>query len=219
MYGSVLSVLNNHQATWQAVPAFADTKETFEIKLNLLRARVAEQLGVVTGISAEKKLRTADLRSRMLLVHNALFLYARVTDNVLLRERNDLHRTDLLKMNLNEFAAHCSQLRNDLEIAGASLETYGITQQALDELLPLLQGINELNNSMRQAVIKRKGITQAISDLENELDELLRVELDRLILLYRQTAPSFVQDYESARITIHYGSSKGHKPDNPELVS
>lgn len=219
MYGSVLSVLNDNQAIWQTIPAFAGAKTSFETKVNQLRMQLTEQLGAVTGISAEKKLRTEDLRSRMLVVQHALFLLGRASGNVQLQERNHASKTILAEMTLNEFAAHCAALKNDLDSYATQLAAYGITQQSIDELIPLLQGIDELNNSTRKAIIKRKGITQAIKDLEHELDELLRVELDRLILVFRQTDPAFYHAYESARITIDYGSSKGHRPENPGLAS
>jgi hypothetical protein len=88
MYGSVLSVFNDHQSIWQSIPAFVNAKTSFETKLNQLRVRVSEQLDAVTGVSMEKKLRTEDLRNRMLLVHHALFLFGRATKNTILRERN-----------------------------------------------------------------------------------------------------------------------------------
>lgn len=219
MYGSVLSVLNDHQPTWQAVSAFANAKTAFETKLNQLRVRVTEQLGATTGIALEKKLVTADLRKRILVVQNALFLLGRASGDVVLRERNSQTKTELERLALSELAARCAELKQDLDSYAAQLAPYGITQQSIDELIPLLQGIDELNNSTRKAIIKRKGITQAIKDLEHELDELLRVELDRLILLFKQTHPAFYQAYESARITIDYGTSKGHRPENPGLAS
>lgn len=209
MYGSVLSVFNDHQSIWQTIPAFVNAKTSFETKLNQLRVRVSEQLDAVTGVSMEKKLRTEDLRSRMLLVHHALYLLGRATENTILRERNEVTKTALSKFTLNEFAAHCAVLVTDLETYATQLAEFGISQQAIDELIPMLQGIDDLNNSTRKAIIKRKGITQSIRDLEQELDELLREEFDRMILVFKQSHANFYRDYESARITIDYGTHRG----------
>ncbi|MGV3612240.1 MAG: hypothetical protein ACO1N0_14870 [Fluviicola sp.] len=222
MYGSVLSVLNDHQPSWQAVSAFVNAKTAFETKLNQLRVRVTEQLGATTGVALEKKLRITDLRKRVLIVQHALFLLGRASGDVLLQERNSQTKTELERMALNELAARCAELKQDLDSYATQLAEYGITPQSIAELIPLLQGIDELNNSTRKAIIKRKGITQAIKDLEHELDELLRVELDRLILVFKQTDPAFYHAYESARIIIDYGSSKGsrgNEPENPGLAS
>ncbi|WP_430402797.1 hypothetical protein [Fluviicola sp.] len=214
MYESVHAVLTDHQSSWQTVPAFASAVTTFETKLNLLRARITEQLSVTTGVTMEKNLRTEDLRKRMLIVEHALFLLGRASGDVQLRERNHSSKSALSLMNLNEFAARCTELKGDLENYGTQLAAYGITQQAIDELIPLLSGIDELNNSTRKAIIKRKSITKAIADLEQELNELLRVELDRLILVFRESEPAFYQSFESARITINYGGggSRGEEP-------
>jgi hypothetical protein len=214
MYESVHAVLTDHQSSWQSIPAFVQAVNTFETKLALLRTRVAEQLGATTGVSLEKKLRTEDLRNRMLIIRNALFLLGRASGDVPLQERNHSSKTDVIRMTLNEFAARCTEMKGDLESYGAQLTAYGITQQAIDELIPLLLGVDELNNSTRKAIIKRKSITKTIDDLELELNELLRVELDRLILVFKESEPTFHQSFESARITINYGGG-GHRGEDP----
>lgn len=214
MYGSVLSVLNDHQTNWQGIPAFVSAKAAFETKLDLLRVRAAEQLGATTGVAIDKRLRITDLRERMLLVQHALFLLGRASGDVLLRERNNLTKTDLDELRLNQLAARCAELKQDMDTYGTQLSAYGVTTQVLDELIPLLETVSEVNNSTRKAIIKRKGITKSIRDLEHELNELLRVELDRLILVFKQTHPAFVEAYNNARITIEYGH-KGSRGDEP----
>ncbi len=215
MYESVHAVANDYQTSWQNVPAFSNAINTFETNLNLLRSRLTQQSGAVTGVSLEKKLRTTDLRNRMLLAQHGLFLHGRASGNLQLQARNELSKTDLVKMTLNEFAIRCSELKGDLDTYGAQLSEYGITQQSIDELIPLLLGIDELNNSTRKAIIKRKEITRSISDLEHEIDELLRVELDRLILVFKQSDPAFYHSYSSARITIDYGGGRGSRGEEP----
>ena len=217
MYESVHAVLTDHQSSWQNIPAFASAVNTFETKLALLRARLAEQLSATTGVTLEKKLRTEDLRNRMLVVQHALFLLGRASGDIALRERNNHSKSDLRDRNLNEFAARCTELRGDLDTYGAQLLQYGITQQQMDELMPLLLGIDELNNSSRKAIIKRKSITKAIEELEQELNELLRIELDRLILVFKQSEPAFYQSFESARITINYGGGGSRRDDSDPL--
>ncbi|MNU69519.1 hypothetical protein D3C71_589050 [compost metagenome] len=225
MYESVHAVLTDHQSSWQNIPAFASAVNKFETKLALLRAGVAEQSSATTGVSLEKRLRTEDLRNRMLVMQHALFLLGRASGDVLLQERNHLSKTDLFHMTLNEFAARCTELKGDLDTYSAQLPQYGITQQAIDELIPLLLGVDELNNSTRKAIIKRKSITKNIEDLEQELNELLRVELDRLILVFKESDSQFYHSFESARITINYGGggvdgsrNKTQKPGDDKLA-
>jgi hypothetical protein len=213
MYESVHSVLNDYQSSWQGIPAFVSAVNTFETKLNLLRMRVMEQSSITTGVSMDKKLRINDLRDRMLVVQHALFLLGRASGDILLRERNHTSKTALLEMNLAGFAARCAELKLDLGTYGPQLAEYGITLESIDELIPLLQGIDEVNNSTRKAIIRRKNATQSIRELELELNELLRIELDRLILLFRHSEPGFFQSFRSARITIHYGN--GSRRDEP----
>lgn len=215
MYESVHTVFNEYASSWQQIPAFENAVNNFNNTLELLRSRIEEQAKTTQGVTLKRKLRLEDLYSRMLPVQHALYLLGRSIQETGLQVRNEVSASELRKWSMGEFASRCTQLIGDIDSFGADLGAYGITQQTLDELVSMLQGIDELSNSTRQAIIKRKGITQEILKIEQDLNKLLRVELDRMMELFKESDPEFYRDFQNARIVIDYGRH-APKGENPE---
>ena len=209
MYQSVFSVMSDFQSVWGAVPAFVSSVANFNSKLDLLRIRLTEQSSTTTGVSAEKDLRLTDLKERMLVIHRGLFLYGDSTGNILLRERNRKTKTSLEKLNIAKLAIGCNELKGDLELYSQYLSDYGISSDLIAEILPMLTSIDELNNSARKAILKRKSVTQSIAELERALDKILRNEMDNLILVFKKNQPSFFGAFRNARVIVDYGHHGG----------
>lgn len=206
MYQTVMSVMNDHQAIWQGVPAVTNAMGSLSSKVSQLRTKLGEQAIVTPGVADEKQLHLSDLKERVMVMQQALYLHGRSSGDVALKKRNDQTRSFILKLNTAKFAVRCAELKHDLDVYGAELFQYGITHQAIDELLPNLLNVNEVNITTRQAILKRKTVTESINDMEREIDELLHSEMDRLALVFKFNEPTFFQAYRSARLVIDYGT-------------
>lgn len=213
MYQTVAEVLSDSNGIWQGVPAFASAAANFNTKLDLLRARIAEQLSTTTGVSDEKRLKLEKLRKQITLMQSALMLHGRATENVTLEKRNAKSRTFLNGLSIPKLAARCAELKIDLETYGSELGLYGISDQSIAAFIPSLITINELNNSAHKAIVKRKNATSAIKELERALDAIVRIEFDKLILLFETTEPEFFNHYRNARVISDISS--GHSPGAP----
>ena len=216
MYLSVASVMSEFQSAWQPVPAFASAASRFSLNLDLLRAKLTEQSGATTGVRTEKRVKTNDLLERMLIIHKALMLYGNGSGNVLLEERNRETMTHLKMLTIPKLAVRCAELKGDLEFYGLHLADYGITSEMIDEILPMLNGIDQLNSSTRTAILKRKGITKAIEELERLLDKVLRFEMDALILPFKKNEPAFFNAFRGARVVVDYGHHGGRSPERDD---
>jgi hypothetical protein len=209
MYQSISEVLTENQSIWQNVPAFSNAEANFTAKLDTLRIKVSEQLTTTEGVTADKTLKISDLRERILVMQNALMLYARAAGNTLLMERNRKTKTALYAYSIVQLAARCVDLKADLDSYGASLTDYGITGEMIAEITPLLDSVNEIGNSTRKAILKRKSITEEISQLEHAIDEILHVEMDKLVMVFKISQPKFYKAFKNARTIVDHGYTKG----------
>jgi len=215
MYLNVNAVLNNYQSTWEPVPVFVASVSNFSTKLSLLQERLIQQDSATKGVSANKNFRITDLRERMMVMHKALKLYGKATGNWALAERNNWSRTGLIRLNISKLTVHCGELKQDLDAFGPQLMPYGISSDMILEITPMLETINEVNISTRQAILGRKSVTQSISDLQRSIDNLLQEELDELLLVFKTTQAAFFEAFRNARIIIRY-NKKGKVGGAPE---
>lgn len=206
MFGSVHTVLTANQAIWNSVPAFASAVALFETILGTLDRKLSEQSVAMTGVTREKQNQFAHLCEEMLLAHNGLYLHGKETESIILQERNRISKSELLRLTIGRAKVHGSDLKNDLLAYGPELETYGISQVFTTELIAKIDSLPELIESSRLALLRRKGATKSIREAESKLTDLLRDQLDRMLLVFQTAYPQFVSDYRHARTSIPTGS-------------
>lgn len=199
MFGSVHTVLTANQATWNGVPAFASAVNLFVSNLEILDRKLSEQSVALTGVTLEKQGQLNRLSEEMLLAHNALYLYGKETVSIILKERNRTSKSDLLRLSIGRAKVHGNDLKNDLLAHGSALEPYGITEIFITELIGKIDGLPELIESSRIALLRRKGATKAIDEAESKITDILRDQIDRLVLIFKNEYPQFVSDYLHAR--------------------
>nr|WP_294862410.1 hypothetical protein [uncultured Fluviicola sp.] len=206
MFGSVHAVLTANQAIWSNVPAFASAVSQFETILGILDRKLSEQSVALTGVTREKQEQLNRLSEEMILAHNALYLYGKETASVILQERNRTNKSELFRLTIGRAKVHGNDLKNDLLAYGSELEAYGITQTFITELIAKIDGLPELIESSRIALLRRKGATKAIDEAESKLTEILRDQIDRMLLVFKTGYPQFVSDYQDARTSIPNGA-------------
>lgn len=209
MFGSVRTVLEENQTIWISVPAFATAVELFESKLMVLDTKLSEQSVATTGVTLEKQESVRELFEEMLLAHQALYLFGQDNENIALRERNKVTKSKLSRLSIGKAKVHAADLKNDLLAHGASLETYGIAQAFITALIAKIEELPELVESTRMALLRRKGITQAIEEVLSKITEILRDRIDRLVKVFKKDHPDFVVIYQNAR-TVTHRSSREH---------
>ena len=211
MYERVHAAMNDYQTIWQDISALSTVMDKFTAKLDLLKSYSLEQTGATIGVSHNKQLRKNELLERMLIVERALMLHGMAIGDVLLQDRNKHSKSDLFKMSDNKLVIRCTEIKADLDTFGSQLGAYGV-DATVAELTPMLQDVETLKNTAWKAILKRKGATQSINELEREIDKLLNIELDNLMLVFQISQPAFFQAVSNARMVIDYKSTHGTKP-------
>lgn len=83
-----------------------------------------------------------------------------------------------------------------------NIEPYGVDQAKLDDLELAYMEMAEIANLPQQAIVSRKLISAKIDDLIQEIDNVLKEQLDRLIVSLKANERDFVFKYEGARTII-----------------
>lgn len=177
--------------------------------LSLLRDQLTQQNSITQGVTAAKNQRIMALREEVVVLQRALYLHGKASNNSLLQARNALSKTKLYLLNIAELMVRCNALKSDLETYGPNLGDYGIQTSAIAAVISEIDALNEVQNSARIAILKRKSVTSEIEATERKLNSLLKEELDTLVLVYKRSNEAFYQAYYNARSV-----PQTNKPDN-----
>lgn len=207
MFQSVRTVLNDYQSEWQGLPVFVQVVSELDSKTTSLRSLLTQQMSLTTGVTESKNQRILLLREELLLMQRALYLLGKATNNVLLKARNKQTKTELFSLNIAQLTVRCNEMKIDLENEGANLAAYGIQPTAVTAILDEINQLNEVQNSSRIAVLKRKSVTTEILETERSLSSLLKDELDTLVLVFKRSNAAFYQAYMNARSVPQIGKS------------
>ena len=202
MYKSLKTVLIANQPIWSSLTAFGSAVQSFTQRLDALEQSGYEQNLALVGVSAAKEAKKAIVLEKAFAISSALSAFAVVTNNVELISHMKIAKSKL------EVASRSNVLvLVDRIIARATdyvgqLDAYGVDQASIDELLILRAELNVQMNAPRNAIIERKGKTQRIQTLTSEIDAIIRLQLDKLVVVLKNDFPDFYMNYTDARIII-----------------
>ena len=202
MYQAVIEVCRSHQSLWESIPAYVSALEEFENRVEILRLRSGIRSNITAGVSAGKRSRLETLYDQLLVVHGALWVFATSTNNFQLMSRNKVTISDLKRLSIVRLDAHLNNIIEDINEHGEALADFGITAEYLQETIDLINQGSYNARRPRMAIIERKMLTQSLTTISHDLDNLLRLKLDKLMNLFRKSNADFYSRYHNARMII-----------------
>lgn len=215
MFKTIQDLLKTNQEIWNGIPAIADTVREFELLLTEIDNYLQLLLVNPNAITVQKTERQkAMIDCAYELVSLVYAMAAKKNDLVLLNNVN-FTETDLLKMRDNQLVVVCNTIVTLLQGHLDELRPYGVTENDVDRLNDAVNRFNESLPSKRVTVIQRKAANEKLKDLFVQTDVLLKMQLDRLLVRYRNSEPHFYGVYRNARRIVNYGV-RHEKPKEPE---
>ena len=114
---------------------------------------------------------------------------------------NDLEMTNL-----------ANAIKEQAALRTAELATLQVSAENLQELDQAVQNFNSSKTAPRAATANRMAQTESLPQLLNDMNEILRSELDRMVNLFRRTHPEFVAAYRAARVIVDRVATRQAKP-------
>jgi len=215
MYQTVQSHLDRNKSLWTSVPAMATTINDFELLLAEIETYRKLTQENKKGITKLKAAQQALVIAHAYEISSVLYAMAITKNDEILAAKVDFTETDLLKKRDNNLVATCL---NILEFATEHLAELIAYEVTADELIVLKEEINsfaENLNTGRVSVSERKAANEKLKIAFLQVDDLLKKQLDRIVVRYRKTEPDFYTTYQSLRHTVNYGV-RHEKPKEPE---
>ncbi len=214
MLYAVKQACETHTATWTPLVPYAAAHGDFIARLTRIEDKIETQELQLGGITEDKRVHKEAMVDATLLVAQASYALATATNDVDLKGKMDYSRSDLLRGRDTVIGQRCQGVHTEANAVAAALVPYGVTAATLTALQTAIDDYVALVSAPRTAVTIRKGATEAIAQYVGECLDILHDRMDKLMILFKTTAPGFHQEYMDARIIVDLGGT-GDNEEEP----
>lgn len=210
MYLAVQNVCNANNDIWNTMPAFVQAFTDFEALLGHIDTQRQIQEGKTTGITQNKQQEEDEMTQAAIEMAAAVYAYASRTGDNALRARVDYSPSSLRRSRDTALRDICQNIHDAASAIIADLADYGKTPADLDQLQQEINDYAAILANPREAIGTRATATARLVTLFREADDLLKNQLDKLMLTYQNTQATFHNKYKNARIIVDLGKSGGN---------
>lgn len=214
MYQSIQTILNSNKEVWQSVSIMADVINNFETLLGEIATYHQLTGENKKGITEQKAGWQKQLIDITYQVSSALFVMATRANDPVIAQQTDYTETDLVKTRDAQLVTCCSAIEELALKHQAALTAFGITGNDLAQMHDAIKRFSESLPTMRVTVSERKTANEKLKDLFAQTDALLKNQVDRLMVRFKQSQPTFYATYKTSRHVINYGVR--HKKEKGE---
>lgn len=202
MYESVQSILNNYEPIWSGTPKFASAVQEFNSELDKIHLKSVSQQSIYVGATIARRSIYESLVEELSLVMNALYVYGTATNQYELAARNKMVISKIKTVPISARIVLIDQVQNDLDEHASDLLEYGITSAYRLSFDEKVESYRSVSNSPRMKMIERKGLTSDLSSHASKINNILKEQLDKLIVQFKTVEPGFIQAYANARLIV-----------------
>jgi hypothetical protein len=208
MYLAVFRVCESYNTDWAGNVAYANAVARLGDKFLLLKDIVEIQETPITGIRKDKLNAWEAMKDEALLVSGAVTAYATTINNQQLKDAVHFTATDLMRVRDTLAEERALVIHNQANAVVANLADYGVTALTLSNLMDRIIAFEALLVAPRVAIVDKKGATGLLKSLFDEVDSVLKNEMDPLMAVFKGSASVFYEAYFNARMIVDTGSSK-----------
>lgn len=208
MYHSVQKVLQHNSASWNGLAAFENAVTRFGQHITLLEQLTYQKTKSMLGVKSKRDQKRRELAKLSLSVANAVYAYAVNIKDEKLKAEVKYNSSQLKYGKITTFLQLVNGLIAKANEHADAIAEYGVNQSMIDDLTLVYMEFVEIADLPRQATVSRKMITHQISIKLKDIDDVLKNQLDKLIVLFKDSAPEFVMTFEGARVIIDHRATR-----------
>ena len=215
MFKAVEAVLDQNNSVWKGMAPFAAAVNEFKQKVGAAEGVALKQETPITGATAERLAARDALEDVLFLTAEALGVLAHRTGDTDLLALADVSPSILQHMNDVELTNRATAIQAATVSRATELATLQVTAENLSELSEALADFNVSRSSPRVATANRSAQTSSLPESLNDVNDILRNQLDRMVNLFRRLNPEFVASYRAARVIVDRAATHQAKPPVP----
>jgi hypothetical protein len=217
MLQTVIRVLDGNASLYADIPVFVKTVNDLKgITKEIEQVGGAQSKTRLQGITVEKNESETALVNRIVTMANVLSVLAVDTNNVTLLPKTRVTKSLLYRSHHNEQLSIARHIHAAALAHADVLAQYGISVDAIYELESAISRYENLIGAPCAVIAETKTVTASLVYLLADTDTLLNDRLDRLMSLFKISAPDFYATYFNARNIINTAARKRKQPEQKE---
>jgi hypothetical protein len=216
MFDTVNVTLDNHSRDFSDLTGLVTSHQKLKGNISAIKQLQCQQETNYAGLTENKIQVRAALLKPLAGLSAALVAYAGTTGDNELKVKARVTESRLRYATDTKLFATGTLLAELATPLQNELAAYFITPEKLTEIGDLLTQLNNAMPKKRVADTEGKVLTTNLRDLFRSTGDLLKKEVDVLMLLFAETHPDFYNAYKNARIIIDYaGGAPTGDDDEP----
>ncbi len=211
MFESVQAVLNKNKTAVDTLPALADEKGEFASLIASI-IKTDKDYGTATvGKVAVINSIESELIDALLPLKGALASLTRKTKNTELSLLVKFSKSDLQRLGNTELENKATTIMEIVETNKTALTAYNVDDAEITDLTGKVTAFKAAAANKQTSFSGKMGARVSLTELFDDADEVLKIDLDNLMLRMRKSYPDFYNEYQAARVTKDLGGK--HKDE------
>ena len=214
MFRAVQLLCNNNLPIINTNIAFTAAFAIFNSKITLLFGSETVVSKQTKGVAVDKGTLKQILCQSAVDLAALVFAYANRTKNETLKQQVNYAKSDIEKIKDDLIVPTCNNIKKAANDNLAALADYGVTAAMITALQT---NIDNYNNAVPKPKLVKATKTTETANIKTtikDIDNVLKNEMDKLVIGFKAANPNFVSDYKNARVIIDPNSGGGTK-DKP----
>ncbi len=200
---AVALVVNASFLVWQNVVAFVNAFAKFGGFVKDAKKADENASVLIDGVAAAKRLAREIVADSAMGVKGPLQAFASAEGNVQLYDSVNFTRSSIMYGKSSAAIANCEVIYSAASANLADLADFGINANTLQNYRDNIDAFQLLLSAPRNAIAARSMFLNAVTKNLNDADTTLLTEVDKLMELFKDTAPDFYAQYFKDRKLVH----------------
>jgi hypothetical protein len=200
-------ICDDNSSNFSTNPAFVTAYKNYVTNItNIINTATAESQAI-SGITIDKSVARKKLCQTASEIAGVVFAFATSAKNNSLREVVNYSYSDLFKIKDDLLAPTVKNIYDAANNNLTGLESYGINAATLDSFKATMDDYSGAVPKPRSALSMKSTYSKNLRLLIKQTDEILKSELDKMVISFKANAPDFVSTYKNGRIIIDAAKS------------
>ncbi len=202
MYLNTQGALDANSTLWSSIPVMLSAKNNFDELIQRIGDVNEKTVSNSKAVTADKAVTLNNLIAKAVTLSGILQAYAAVTENVKLAGKVALTKSDLTKIRETDVEARITPVIEEARKELANLADYGLTEDMIVETETSLDDFKALIGQPRTVRNQAFAAMTLLEELFDTANDLVKNQLDKLMIRFKYTNTEFYSEYERARTIV-----------------